>query len=178
MRWPRCVFIIGMLLAGSVGCESGVIGREWQRLDPAIPAPEFTLPQLDGKAVTLSDYRDGVVIMEFWATWCGSCRESTPSLDVIYRRYRDRGVAVLLINEGEPSDRVRAWLEGRFAAPVLLDQDGRVAARYHLSSVPRLLVIDHGRILYDRSGYRGGLEQNLSLILDELLPHARPTPHP
>ena len=155
----------------SAGCTSETVGPEWTRLDPPIPAPEFTLPQLDGKAVRLSDYRDHVVIMEFWATWCGSCRQSTPSLDVIYRRYRDRGVTVLLINEGEPAARVRAWVERRFAAPILLDEEGRVAKLYRLSGLPRLLIIDHGRMLYDRSGYHGGLEQNLSLILDDLLAH-------
>ena len=136
------------------------------------------MQQLDGGTVSFADYRGRVVIMEFWATWCPPCRYSTPSLEAIYRRYRDRGVTVLLINEGEPAERVRAWVERRFTAPVLLDTDGRVAQLYQVAGIPRLFIVDqNGQIMYDRSGYRGGLEHNLTLILNELLTPNRVVRH-
>ena len=147
---------------------------EWQRMEPSVAAPEFTLPQLNGEAVSLSSLRGGVVLIEFWATWCGPCRYSTPSLEAVYRRYKDRGVTVLLINQGESPEQVRAWAGKRFTAPILLDRDGAVGTRYGVAGIPRLLIIDReGRILYDHSGYAGGLERNLDVILDELL---APTP--
>ncbi len=153
-----------------VGCESTTLSPDWTRLEPPIVAPEFTLPQLDGAPVTLSGLRGRIVIMEFWATWCGPCRISTPSLDAIYRRYRDRHVTVLLINEGDSATQVRQWAERRFIAPILLDRDGDVGRLYRLAGIPELFVLNQeGRIVYAHSGYSGGLEHNVGLILDELL---------
>jgi peroxiredoxin len=142
----------------------------WTPLPPGRPAPDFTLPGLDGEPVRLSDYHGRVVVMEFWATWCGPCRFSTPSLDLVYRRYRDRGVTVLLINEGESDQAIRTWAGKRFAAPILLDRDQRVGRRYGVTGIPRLLVIDqHGQIAHEHDGYGGGLERQLSAFLDQLL---------
>ncbi len=163
------------LLLAVGACESET--TSWVRVEPAVEAPDFTLIQLQtGQPLRLSELRGRIVLMEFWATWCGPCRFSTPSLDAVYRRYRDRGVVALLINEGEPADTVRKWAGRRFTAPILLDSQHQAAQQYQIQGVPRLFVIDQqGRILYDRSGYRGGLERDLKRILDELLA-ARPSP--
>ena len=108
--------------------------------------------------------------MEFWATWCGPCRYSTPSLEVIYRKYRDRGVAVLLINEQETPEAVHQWAGHRFTATILLDRDGQAARRYGVEGVPQLFLVDQdGRLLYRRQGYGGGLERDLTHLLDGLL---------
>ena len=157
-----------LLAALAAGCQSATTG--WPRVDPPIAAPDFTLPQLDAGTVSLGDLRGRVVVMEFWATWCGPCRFSTPSLDAIYRKFHDRGAMVLLINEGEEPEKVRAWVNGRFQAPILLDQDTRVGWRYGVRGIPRLFVVDQaGQILYVRSGYGGGLERDLTSILTQLL---------
>lgn len=151
-----------------VGC--GPETTDWQALEPRVSAPDFVLPTLDGRTVKLSDLRGQVVVMEFWATWCGPCRYSTPSLEVIYRKFRDRGVTVLLMNQGEEASQITQWAEKRFTAPILLDQEFRVAKQYGIQGIPRLFVIDReGRIVYDKSGYRGGLESNLTAVLNQLL---------
>ncbi len=143
---------------------------DWTPLDPRPAAPEFDLQTLRGETVRLSEYRGRVVVMEFWATWCGPCRYSTPSLEVIYRMFRNRGVVVLLINQGETAETIQRWAEKRFTAPILLDREFQVARLYGVHSIPRLFVIDQeGRIVYDKSGYRGGLESNLTAVLSRLL---------
>lgn len=159
-----------------LGCGPKGIGSDWHRLTSDVEAPNFTLPDVSGKPVSLADLRGRIVIMEFWATWCGPCRFSLPSLDVIYRRYRDRGVTVLLINKGEDAKKVRAWAERRFVATILLDQDEAVARRYQVEGIPRLFIVDQtGHLIYTHVGYGGGLEHNLSLILKQLL-HGQATP--
>ncbi|MBI3088477.1 MAG: TlpA family protein disulfide reductase [Candidatus Omnitrophica bacterium] len=157
------------MLLVSLGCESS-ISPDWQRVEGDVPAPDFTLPRLDGDPVSLQELRGQVVIMEFWATWCGPCRFSLPSLEVIYRKYRDRGVTVLLINQGESPPPVRRWAAGRFTAPILLDEHGDIGSRYHVSGIPRLFIVGpDGNLVYEHSGYGGGLEHNLHLILKDLL---------
>ena len=152
------------------GCGESAISPEWRRLAPPIDAPGFTLPRLGGGTVSLSDYRGRVVILDFWATWCGPCRQSLPSLEVIARRYQTRGVTVLLVNLGEPEDRLRDWLGKRYTSPVLLDGNNAVATRYNVAGIPRTFIIDRdGRVVYDHGGYGGGLERNLTLILQDLL---------
>jgi peroxiredoxin len=144
-------------------------------VEPPVEAPAFTLPALDGRSVSLSEYQGQVVIMEFWATWCGPCRGSLPSLEAVYKRERGRGVSVLLINQGEPVATIRKWAGTRFTAPMLLDADGQVSRAYGVHSIPRLFIVDpQGRIVYEHSGYGGGLERNLRLILDDLLMRTQP----
>lgn len=162
--------VASILLLALGGCAPKTVTKDWQRLEPPIPAPDFILPQLDASSVRLSDLRGRVVIMEFWATWCGPCRFSMPSLEVVYKRFRDRGVTVVLVNEGEPAPRVRQWVGTRFTAPILLDEDMRVGRLYRISGIPRLFIVNQdGQLVYEHSGYGGGLERNLTLILDELL---------
>jgi len=170
---------LGLFFAlGAIGCDSGAIGSDWQRLEPPVAAADFTLPGLDGKAVSLSDYRGRLVIMEFWATWCGPCRSSLPSLEAIFRRYHDRGVTVLLVNQEETPERIRRWAGKRFTAPILLDESGDVAGRYRVEGIPQLFIIDQeGKIVYRHDGYGGGLERSLELILQELLPQPPSTDH-
>jgi len=161
-----------------MGCGPEQLAEDWQRLDLPLPAPDFTLAQLEGPRVQLSGLRGQVVIMEFWATWCGPCQFSLPSLEVIYKRYRDRGVEVLLLNEGESAETARKWAGRRFTAPILLDQDQRVGALYQVRGIPRLFIVDQqGNLVYVHEGYGGGLERNLKLILEELLAQPAPTAH-
>jgi len=158
------------------GCQPAT--STWKPLAAPVTAPDFTLPVLTGGTVTLSGLRGQVVVMEFWATWCGPCRFSTPSLDAVYRKFRDRRVSVLLINEGEDADRVRAWVQGRFQAPILLDADTRVGWQYGVQGIPRLFVVDQaGQIVYVRSGYSGGLERNLEAAITQLLTAHGATAH-
>jgi peroxiredoxin len=161
------------VLLSVLGCQPAT--SDWVKLEPPVAAPGFSLPALDGGQISLKEQGGKVVIMEYWATWCGPCRFSTPSLEVIYRRFKDRGVTALLINAGESPERIRKWAERRFTAPILLDANGEVARLYGVEGIPRLFVIDQqGRIVYDRAGYSGGLEHNLSLILTEMLANGSP----
>ena len=163
-------FVLLLALLSVAGCESSGIGRDWRRIEPPAAAAPFTLPQLDGPEVTLTALKGRVVVMEFWATWCTPCRFSLPSLEGIGKRYRDRGVSVLLINVGEEPDSIRKWAEHRYTSPILIDEGGKVAGRYGVAGIPRLFIADQaGRLVWAHQGYGGGLEHNLSFILDELL---------
>ncbi|ADU51686.1 alkyl hydroperoxide reductase/ Thiol specific antioxidant/ Mal allergen [Thermaerobacter marianensis DSM 12885] len=153
-RRRRIALAVALVLAAAflVGVRS--MGRILASApSPGKPAPDFTLPQLDGPPVRLSDLRGRVVVLNFWASWCIPCREETPALKAFYQQYGDR-VAFYAINVAEPVDTVRAFL-AEFGAtyPVLLDRDKTVYRQYRVTGYPETFWIDEQGIV--RIHWRG-----------------------
>lgn len=111
-------------------------------------APEFDLQKLDGTPCQLSDYKGKVVILDFWASWCGPCIRSMPELIALSREYHDLGVEVLFVNVEESEDRIRTFLERVELNPtVLLDRDGSVSKQYAVQAIPQTVLIDREGVL-------------------------------
>jgi thiol-disulfide isomerase/thioredoxin len=111
------------------------------------PAPPFTLQDMSGREVSLDDYKGEIVILDFWATWCGPCRMSMPMLDDIQEEYTGK-MSVLAVNLQEPKGVVREYiLENGLNSKVLLDQDGSVGREYGAAAIPLQLLIDQNGII-------------------------------
>ncbi|GIV96160.1 MAG: alkyl hydroperoxide reductase [Herpetosiphonaceae bacterium] len=145
-----------LLLVGLWNITSGQ-----QPLPPLIavekPAPHFDLPTLDGKRVRLDQFRGKVVLINFWATWCGPCIEEAPALADAYRRLRDQGLVIIGIDlrDQESSDEEVAAFVQRYGVdyPVVLDRDGSVARAYQIYPIPVSYFVDaNGTIRYIRNG--------------------------
>jgi cytochrome c biogenesis protein CcmG/thiol:disulfide interchange protein DsbE len=111
-------------------------------------APVFSLEELEGSQVALSDFRGQPVMLNFWATWCPPCRAEMPAIQNVAARYRDDDLVVLLINQGEEAATVREYQAGTsLVATVLLDPRGSVASAYRVRALPTTVFIDReGRI--------------------------------
>ncbi len=108
------------------------------------PAPDFTLKTPDGKAITLSDLKGNVVLVDFWATWCVPCRLALPHIQHLAqdKDLADKGLKVLAVNFEDEKEQIVAYLEkNKFALTVPMDSDGKVAERYQVSGYPTTLVI-------------------------------------
>jgi peroxiredoxin/outer membrane lipoprotein-sorting protein len=106
------------------------------------PAPNFTLKLIDGKTIKLSDLKGSVVILDFWATWCGPCVASLPHLNDLYKELSGQGLKVIAMNLQQDADTVKAFVEKKkWTLPVALDTDGAVAQKYKASAIPETVVI-------------------------------------
>jgi peroxiredoxin len=123
-------------------------------------APDFTLRGADGRNVRLDELRGQVVLVNFWATWCGPCREEMPRLDALYRKYRKSGFVLLGVNvDDDPRTALATAAKLDVSFPVLLDTDKKVSRLYDLNTMPSTIVIDRdGKMRFLHRGYRAGTE--------------------
>ena len=122
------------------GQESELVGKL---------APDFALDRLDGTKFRLSDHRGRIVVLDFWASWCGPCLQTMPQIDKVVREFSDQGVDLVAINLEETNDRVQATLDRlKLQPPVVLDRTGRTAAQYGATSIPQTVIIDrNGKVV-------------------------------
>jgi peroxiredoxin len=135
------------------------------------PAPDFVLKSLSGENLRLSEYRGEIVMLSFWASWCGDCRAQLRGLADVHDRYRTAGVELLTVSlDGarRQAEDTAAALDVRY--PVLLDSDGTVGAQYAVESMPTLVLIDRDGIVRDVfTGYRHGAEEQYLERVRDLL---------
>ncbi len=170
---------VGLLTVLAVACQ-GLPGGSpasssvtpVRGLTVGIPAPDFTLERLDGGAVRLRDLRGKAVLLNFWATWCGPCREEMPLLAEIYRAYHPQGLEVLGVNLTAQDDlaEVRRFVEAfDLPFPILLDHNGRVERAYALFGVPTTVFINREgiiqRVVVGALKSREDVEGTLRLLL-------------
>jgi peroxiredoxin len=111
-------------------------------------APDFNLTDLDGVSHRLSDYRGKVVIVTFWATWCGPCRDELPVLQRAWKRLQREGVQVLAINVSQTAYQIqRALNDSPVTFPVLMDEGSAVTQEWEITMLPAAYVLDpQGRL--------------------------------
>jgi thiol-disulfide isomerase/thioredoxin len=124
------------------------------------PAPAFTLEQRGGGSVSLADLRGKVVLVNFWATWCGPCRKEMPLLEQIHRKYAPLGLVMVGINVEEDGRLFDTFLKDvPVSFPILLDPKNGVSKLYDVAAMPSTVIIDRkGNIRYVHQGYQPGDE--------------------
>ncbi len=129
-------------------------------LAPASPAPDFTLRSNEGRNLRLSEQRGRVVMVNFWATWCGPCKVEMPHLNRLYEKYRSAGFVLLGVNVDEdPKQAVALASRLGVTFPVLFDHEKLVSRLYALDSMPSTVLIDRdGKVRQVHRGYREGVE--------------------
>jgi peroxiredoxin len=137
------------------------------------PAPDFTLGVLaansEGNRIQLSDYRDQVVVLDFWASWCAPCRAQAPIIDRVSRQFESRGVRVIGVNTGDaPQAAIEFMSAAGLSYPSVIDTTGAVARAFGAHQLPTLVLIDKmGQIVSVQA--RIVSEEELSSMVEELI---------
>lgn len=135
--------------------------------------PDFTLNDINGGKVTLSDFRGKVVVVEFWATWCPPCRESVPEMKSLYEKFKGKDFELLGISLDQGgsalSDVSSFAKEQGIGYPVLMDDD-KASAAFGVTNIPAIFVVDkQGKIAGKHVGLMPGLSETLSKEIEGLL---------
>ncbi len=161
---------VAVVVAVAGGCAStaGTVARP--SLVAGAPASDFTLRDLDGRQVHLSDFGGKVVLLDFWATWCTPCAAELPQLEALYQKNKDQGLVVRGIDMDGPESVAQVVPFARrynLTFPTLLDEETRVVNVYNPKRVaPMTVLIDRrGIIARVRNGYNAGDEK---LIADDV----------
>ena len=132
---------------------------------------DFTLQDLEGKPISLSDYKGKVVFIDFWATWCPPCRLSIPYVEKLYEQYKDNEDFVVLgINLQESKEDITKFMKKqKMNYPILLS-DKKVISNYKIASIPRFFLIDRNGEIYNKYvGFAPGVEELWQKDIEKLL---------
>jgi cytochrome c biogenesis protein CcmG, thiol:disulfide interchange protein DsbE len=177
LRQAIAVIIILISCVAGYSCSRKHEGTDDKPLSAAQAgdvAPDFRLQDLQGRDVTLSEFRGKVVLLEFWATWCPPCRATVPELVSVQEKYKDRDFVVLGISMDDEGADLRTELldfskQFHINYPVLMGSEA-VEREYKVWSIPRSFLIDkEGRIRESYSGYIDQYESKVSAEVERLL---------
>lgn len=134
-------------------------------------APDFTLKSNQAKNIRLQDLRGQVVMLNFWASWCGPCRQEMPLMDDIYKKYEKLGFTILAVNVDEDSADADDFLNSvPVSFPVLYDNDSKVSELYEVDAMPTTVMIDKdGNKRFLHRGYKEGYELDYEKQVKKLI---------
>lgn len=137
----------------------------------AEPAPDFTLQSSTGENVRLAEQRGQVVMLNFWASWCGPCRKEMPLLDEMSKRYSAAGFVLYGVNvEEDNTDAKKLIKELGVTFPILYDTESKASSLYNVDAMPTTVVIDKkGEIRFVNRGYKAGDEAKYREQIRELI---------
>jgi peroxiredoxin len=135
------------------------------------PAADFALRSLGAANVRLSEHQGEVVLLSFWATWCGPCRQQMPLLNDLYDKYQRAGLTLLGVNIDAPAAQAREMAQGlKVTYPILIDERQSVGRLYEIGTMPLTVLIDRqGVVRYVSQGFKLGDEKRYADWLRELL---------
>ena len=134
----------------------GVVWLQSSKYEPLVvgkSAPDFSLPDLQGKTQRLSDYRGKVVFLNFWATWCKPCKEEMPSMQVLWENLKNRDFVMLAVSMDRVTTTkdIPSFVESlKLSFPILTDSWGQTDMRYKLMGVPETYIIDQNGVLREK----------------------------
>ena len=162
LRFKKCLFSVLSTLLLTVTIQAGSV---------AGPAHDFTLQSRSGENVRLNELAGQVVLINFWASWCGPCRKEMPKLEELHQKYKDLGVTILGVNIDENPELSKKVLKDIIVTfPILYDSENMVSRQYSIEAMPASFLVDrNGTFRFRHDGYKAGYEntydQQIKLLM-------------
>ncbi len=146
-------------------------GLHASALEVGQAAPDIALSSIDGKNIRLKELRGQVVLVNFWASWCGPCRQEMPLLEDMYKKYSKLGFTILGVNVEQDNSKAKAYLRDvTVTFPILLDPQNIASKLYNVEAMPTTAIVDrNGKIRYVHLGYKAGYEETYKKQIKELV---------
>jgi len=167
-----CIVLSFLCLAGNADASSLSAKLDIKPIKGNKALPSLSLEDLNGKKVDLKSFKGKVIFLNFWATWCGPCKEEMPSMETLYRQFKDRNFVFLTISvDYEGSKPVREFIEkSRYTFPVLVDQKSETLDIFEVTGIPTTFVIDkQGKMLGKAIGPRDWNSSEIVSYLTQLI---------
>ena len=138
------LIVLGLVAIGIIA-NAGSVSSDYS-VTPAtvnFPAPELTLNNMTGERVSITDYKQQIVLINNWATWCPPCKAEMPTLSKYFQEHVDEGFILVGINAGDPADQVAKFVDDyKLTFPILLDPNNKSLIVFHNENLPSSYVID------------------------------------
>lgn len=161
----KILFVLLMAIFGLGMANAPELARNQSAID-------FSLKDISDKEVKLSDFKGKGVFLNFWATWCSSCREEMPSMQELHEKFQKENFVILAVSiDRGGAGAVKPFVnKNRYTFKVLLDPGGRVASLYKVSGIPSAFIIDKNGKIVDRFvGPRDWADESAVKALQKLL---------
>lgn len=152
--WVRRILMLIMVGAVAFAIYKTTGGGEKPAVEEGKVAPDFQLQTLDGETLKLSDLRGKAVLLNFWATWCGPCRDEMPAIQSVYEKHKDKGFVVVGVNIAESQLAVKGFARQLdLSFPIVLDKERQVVDQYQIGPIPSTVFIDqNGEVVRKMDG--------------------------
>ena len=160
IRHSRRYLAAALAVCALVGAGASSATRATPTATAAKAAPDFALTLSDGRKLTLAQLRGQVVMINFWASWCGPCRTEMPLLDAMYKKYKALGFTLVAVNVEPNSKEAQAFLHDvPVSFPIAFDNDSKLTKLFDVQGMPSSVIIDRkGNARVVHKGYRPGDE--------------------
>lgn len=148
-----------------------LVSASSQALSLGENAPDFTLKTMSGSNLNLAEQRGNIIVINFWASWCGPCRTEMPILQDFHNQYEDLGVAVWGVNVEQENQAGLDYIkELGVDFPIFFDASNQISAAYNVEAMPTTVIIDrHGKVRSVFRGYQKGYEKKYAKVIKQLI---------
>jgi peroxiredoxin len=166
-RTRRAAVALLAIFASSIAAAAPPLNGSLQGQE----APDFVLRSIEQNNLRLTEFRGQVVLINFWASWCGACRQAMPAFNAIHEKYQAAGLVMLSVNLDDEAHRAIPMAQSlKIRFPVLLDEQKTVSRLYQIETMPLTVLIDReGIVRFVYVGYNVGDESKFVAPLRSLL---------
>ncbi len=172
IKYPMRIITIAFLLLIMTGTAPAIPPAPWE-IEGLMgnEAPELTLPDLEGKSISLKSFRGNVILLNFWATWCAPCKREMPALDKLHNRYKKRGFRVIAVSIDNDKAAIEEFLRKiPLSFTILHDMKIEAAKRYKVYAYPTTFLIDRkGTIRKKFIGEEDWLDSSRTKLIERFL---------